>query len=84
MKSVITDKDLDTLERDRELKRLSAEKMKYKEIHETFIENFIFYKTQVQKLLSKYLLECERYKKNETKTHLANQRHRLGEYVSQR
>ena len=64
--------------------RLNEEKAKYKEIHENFIEDFLSYKNQVQKLLSNYLLECERYKKNEIKTHLSSQRHRLGEYISQR
>ena len=84
LKEILAEKDRESKEKERILKILSDEKMRYKEIHENFIEDFLGYKNQVQKLLSNYLLECERYKKNEIKTHLSSQRHRLGEYISQR
>jgi hypothetical protein len=83
LKEKLTEKDKESREKERSLARLNEEKAKYKEIHENFIEDFLSYKNQVQKLLSNYLLECERYKKNEIKTHLSSQRHRLGEYISQ-
>lgn len=84
LREKLTEKDRETKEKERALVRLNEEKARYKEIHENFIEDFLSYKNQVQKLLSNYLLECERYKKNEIKTHLSSQRHRLGEYISQR
>ena len=84
LRDKLTEKDRETKEKERALVRLNEEKARYKEIHENFIEDFLSYKNQVQKLLSNYLLECERYKKNEIKTHLSSQRHRLGEYISQR
>lgn len=80
----LLDKEKETKENERLLSRLNNEKIKYKEIHERFIEDFLSYKNQVQRLLSNYLLECERYKKNEIKTHLSSQRHRLGEFISHR
>lgn len=80
----LSEKERESKENERVLSRLNTEKVKYKEIHERFIEDFMSYKNQVQKLLSNYLLECERYKKNEIKAHLSSQRHRLGEFISQR
>lgn len=80
----LSEKERESKENERLLLRLNNEKVKYKEIHERFIEDFMSYKNQVQKLLSNYLLECERYKKNEIKAHLSSQRHRLGEFISQR
>ena len=84
LKEILNQKERESKEKERLLGRLNEEKARYKEIHENFIEDFLSYKNQVQKLLSNYLLECERYKKNEIKTHLSSQRHRLGEYISQR
>lgn len=84
LREKLSEKEQEAKEKERTLSRLNEEKAKYKEIHENFIEDFLNYKNQVQKLLSSYLLECERYKKNEIKTHLASQRNRLGEYISQR
>lgn len=84
LREKLNEKERESKEKERLLERLTEEKAKYKEKHDSFIEDFESYKYQVQKLLSNYLLECERYKKNEIKTHLSSQRHRLGEYINQR
>jgi len=47
-------------------------------------EEFSDYRSRVQKMSAKHVLEIENYKRTERKAILSRQRQRLGEYVSQR
>lgn len=70
---------LSAMKKDREKDKAKADMAM-----ERMKEEFDDYKINVHKLVAKFTLEIENYKRMERKTHLNQQKQRLGEYVSQR
>lgn len=80
----ILDKESQINEGKSQLNGLIHENKVLQENSKFFEQNLMIYSSKAKEVLCKLLIDSEKIKRREIKSHLYTQRERLGEYVSQR